>query len=73
MSVDTVLRIAEYYISGSSLAAIRFLFVLLVGFAVFIRMDEIRNLIGKDVFICIEYISVFIPKNKNDQYRKGHT
>ena len=73
LSVDTVLRIAEYYISSSSLAVIRFLFVLLVGFAGFFRMDEIRNLTVKDVSIFNEYMSVFIPKRKNDQYREGHT
>ena len=36
-------------------------------------MDEIRNLSVKDVSICNEYMSVFIPKRKNDQYREGHT
>ena len=73
LSVDTVLRIAEYYISSSSLAVIRFLFVLLVGFAGFSHTDEIRNLTVKDVSIFNEYMSVFIPKRKNDQYREGHT
>ena len=62
LSVETVCRIA--YISSSSLAVIRFLFILLVGFAGFFRMDEIRNLSvkDKDVSICSEYMSVFIPK-----------
>ena len=73
LSVDTVCRIADHYISSSSLAVIRFLFILLVGFAGFFRMDEIRNLSVKDVSICSEYMSVFIPKRKNDQYREGHT
>ena len=74
LSVDTVCRIADRYISSISLAVIRFLFVLLVGFAGFFRMDEIRrNLSVKDVSICSEYMSVFIPKRKNDQYREGHT
>ena len=36
-------------------------------------MDEIRNLSVKDVSICNKYMSVFIPKRKNDQYREGHT
>ena len=71
LSVDTVCRIADHYISCSSLAVIRFLFILLVGFAGFFRMDEIRNLSVKDISICSEYISVFIPKRKNDQYREG--
>ena len=36
-------------------------------------MDEIRNLSVNDVSICSEYMSVFIPKRKNDQYGEGHT
>ena len=35
LSVDTVLRIADHYISNSSLAVILFLFILLFGFAGF--------------------------------------
>ena len=62
-----------YVISSSSLAAIRFLFVLVVGFAGFFHMNEIRNLSVKDVSICSEYMSVFIPKRRNDQCREGHT
>ena len=73
LPVDTVCRIADHYISGSSLAVIRFLFILLVGFAGFFRMDEIRNLSVKDVSISSEYMSVFIPKRYNDQYREMHT
>ena len=38
LSVDTVSRIADHYISSSSLAVIRFLFILLVNFAEFYRM-----------------------------------
>ena len=73
LSVDTVCRIADHYISSSSLDVIRFLFILLVGRAGFYRMGEIRTLSVKDVSICSEYMSVFIPKRKNDQYREVHT
>ena len=73
LSVNTVCRIADRYISSSSLAVIRFLFIVLVGFAGFYRMGEIRSLSIKDVSICNEYMSVFIPKRENDQYREGHT
>ena len=69
----TVCRIADHYISISSLAVIRFVFILLVGYAGFYRMGEIRTFSVKDVSICNEYFSVFIPKRKNDQYREGHT
>ena len=73
LSLDVVLRIADHYILSGSLAVIRFLFVLLVGFAGFFRIDEIRTLTVKDVSICDEYMKVFISKRKNDQYREGHT
>ena len=36
-------------------------------------MDEIRHMSVRDVSICSEYMSVFIPKRKNNQYREGHT
>jgi len=39
LSVDTVCRIADHYISSSSLTVILFLSILLVGFAGFYRMD----------------------------------
>ena len=73
LSVDIVCRIADHYISSSSLPVICFLFILLVCFAGFFRMDEIHNLSFKDVSIYSEYMSVFIPKCKNDQCREGHT
>ena len=68
-----VCRIAVHYVSSSLFAVIPFLFILFVGFAGFFRMDETRNFSVNDVSICSEYISVFIPKRKNDQYREGHT
>ena len=43
LSVDTVCKIADHYISSSSLGVIRFLFILLVGFDGFYRMGEIRT------------------------------
>ena len=73
LSVDTVCRIADHYISSSSLDVIRFLFILLVGLAGFYRMGEIRTLSVKDVSICSEYMSVFTLKRNNDQYTEVHT
>ena len=55
------------------LVVLSVLFILLVGFAGFYRMGEIRTFSVKDVSICSEYMSVFILKRKNDQYREGHT
>ena len=50
-----------------------FLFILLVGFAGFFRIDEIRNIALRDVSIHSDHMSVYVPQRKNDQYRKGHT
>ena len=36
-------------------------------------MGEIRTLSVKDVSISSEYMSVFVLKRKNDQYREVHT
>ena len=36
-------------------------------------MGEIRSLSVQDVSVRSEYMSVFILKRKNDQYREGHT
>ena len=43
LSVDTVCRIADHYISSSSLDVIRFLFILLVGLAGFEENDQYRE------------------------------
>ena len=66
-------KIAEHYSSRDSLASIRFLFVLLVGYAGFFRIDELQNMMLKDVNIFSDHMSVFTPKRKNDQFREGHT
>ena len=73
LQLDTVEKIAEHYASSNSLAAIRFLFILLVGFAGFFRLNEIQNMQLKDVQIFAERMSVRVPKRKNDQYREGHS
>ena len=43
LSVNTVCRIADHYISSSSLDVIRFLFILLVGLAGFEENDQYRE------------------------------
>ena len=43
LSVSTVQAIATHFASSASLSDLRFLFILLVGFAGFFRIDEIRK------------------------------
>ena len=51
LSVDTVQAIAEFYVSSNSLATLRFLFILLVGFYGLSRIDEINSFCLQDVTI----------------------
>ena len=53
--------------------AIYRLFILLVGFAGFFHIDEIRNIALRDVSIHSDHMSVYVPQRKNVQYREGHT
>ena len=74
LSVDTVQAIAEFYVSSNSLATLGFLFILLVGFYGFFRIDEINSFCLQDVTIKADHMSIYVAKRrKNDQYREGHT
>ena len=73
LSVDTVQAIADFYVSSNSLATLRFLFILLVGFYGFFRIDEINSFCLRDVTIKADHMSIYVAKRKNDQYREGHT
>ena len=72
MSVSTVQAIATHFASSASLSDLRFLFILLVGFAGIFRIDEIRNITLRDVSIHSDHMSVYVPQRKNDQYGEGH-
>ena len=67
LSVSTVQAIATHFASSASLSDLRFLFILLVGFAGFFRIDEIRNIALRDVSIHSDHMSVYVPQRKNDQ------
>ena len=70
LSVSNVPAIATHFASIASLSDLRFLFILLVGFAGF---NEIRNIALRDVSIHDDHMSVYVPQRKNDQYRQRHT
>ena len=72
LSVDTVHAVAECSVSRNSLATVRFLFILLAGFyGLFFRIDEINSFCLKDATINTDYMCIYVPKRKNDQYRVG--
>lgn len=57
---------------NASLADIRFLFILLVGYAGIFRVSEILNIRVKDIEIFDSHMTISVDKRKNDQYRRGH-
>lgn len=73
LSLELVQRVALAHGCNNSLASIRFLFVLLVGYAGFFRIDELRKLTVRNVSVTETHMSIYITQRKNDQYRDGHT
>lgn len=73
LSTDTVQAIVDAYVASNSLSDVRFLFILLVGFYEFSRVDKINSLILKDVAINGDHMKILVAKGKNDQYRERHT
>lgn len=55
----------------ASLLNVRTLTVVLVGYAGFLRFDELSNLKESDVQILEEHMELFIESSKTDQYRDG--
>ena len=52
---------------------IRFLYILLIGYAGFLRADELLNMSISDIIISPEHMQITVPKRKNDQFREGHS
>ena len=73
LSRDVVADIAvRLNTTHASLADIRFLFILLVGYAGIFRIGEILDIRIKDINIFDDHMALTLSKRKNDQYRKGH-
>ena len=53
------------------LSDIRTVTVCLIGFAGFLRLNEIDNLKESDVQVCDEHMELFIGSSKTDQYCDG--
>ena len=71
LSLELVQGIASHYMSNSSLAVIRFLPVLLVGYAGFLRANEILRMSISDILLFPGHMLITLSKRKNDQYREG--
>ena len=72
LPLSLIQDIALRFSSDNALSVIRFLFILLVGYAGFLRADEILKMKVCDVKIHADHMLVSVPERKNDQYRQGH-
>ena len=69
-----MVQVAQYYNTVlASLAAIRFLFVLLVGYTGLFRISELLSIKVKDISISGDGMPIFVSERRNDQFREGHT
>ena len=73
LSADKVQAITNAHVASKSLPDVHFLFILLVEFYGFFRVNEINSLSFKDVAINYNSMKIYVAKHKNDQYREGHT
>ena len=72
LDLETVVKVAQYYNTAlASLAVIRFLFVLLVGYAGLFRISELLSVKIKNISISGDGTSIVVSQRKNDQFHEG--
>ncbi|XP_032241702.1 uncharacterized protein LOC116620164 [Nematostella vectensis] len=73
ISLNIVRDIASFYQAYDSLAVLRFLFIVFVGYAGFLRADELLKIKVSDITIKDDHMLIQVPKRKNDQFSEGHS
>ena len=59
--------------TGATPADLRLLFIVLVGYAGYLRISEVLSMKINHIQIMPEGMSIFLPTRKNDQFRAGST
>ncbi|EDO47029.1 predicted protein [Nematostella vectensis] len=72
-ALEAAKHIASFYQAYDSLAVLRFLFIVFVGYAGFLRADELLKIKVSDITIKDDHMLIQVPKRKNDQFREGHS
>ena len=62
----------KYATSAASLQDLRLACSCTLGFAAFLRFDELSNIVPLHLTITSDYWKIFIPHVKNDVYREGN-
>ncbi|XP_078311190.1 integrase/recombinase xerD homolog [Crassostrea virginica] len=68
---ETLQTLCETYKDSTDLLVLRNLTMILIGFAGFLRYDELSSLKCKDVTIESDYLKITIQRSKTDQLREG--
>ena len=71
--LETVREIAQRYSASNRLADIRFLAILLIGYAGCLRIGEILALTIDASEITSDCMLIYLNKRKNDLFRQGHS
>ena len=64
--------VTKYGGENSTIPDLRFLLTCLLGFAGFLRIDELLDVKLKHIKIKESHLEIIIPKSKTDQHREGH-
>ena len=72
LPLETVQKLCtKFPLETSSLFDIRILTIIVLGFAGFLRFNEIANLKRSDIVIYNTHTAIFLEKSKTDKYREG--
>ena len=72
VSSEMIIELCDNYADSSDLASIRDLSMITLGYAGFLRFDEMSNIKCNDISFCADYVRIEITKSKTDQYRSGN-
>ena len=72
VSSSILIDLCDKYIGSNDILIIRDLCMILLGFAGFLRFDELSNIRCNDIEFYEGYFKLVIPKSKTDQYRFGN-
>ena len=71
VSTEDLISLCDKYLDCNDLVVVRDLTMILLGFAGFLRYDELSSVRCKDITFQDDYVKIFISKSKTDQYRNG--
>ena len=72
LSTEMIIELCDKFVESTDLATVRDLSMITLGYAGFLRFDEISNIKCNEISFCAEYVRILISKSKTDQYRSGN-